>query len=92
MKSIKITKVDHLHDFILKLTFNDEKVQEVDFRPFLENAQHPEIAKYLDINLFMQYELADGDIIWNDYDLVFPIWDLYSNSLTPFAKDAEEAS
>jgi hypothetical protein len=92
MKSIKITKVDHLHDYILKLTFNDGKVQEVDFRPFLESAQHPEIAKYLDINVFMQYDLVDGDIIWNDYDLVFPIWDLYSNSLTPFAKDAEEAS
>jgi hypothetical protein len=92
MKSIKITKVDHLHDYILKLTFNDGKVQEVDFRLFLESAQHPEIAKYLDINIFMQYELVDGDIIWNDYDLVFPIWDLYSNSLTPFAKDAEEAS
>jgi hypothetical protein len=92
MKSIKITKVDHLHDFILKLTFSDGKFQEVDFRPFLENAQHPEIAKYLDINFFMQYELVDGDIIWNDYDLVFPIWDLYSNSLTHFAKNAEEAS
>lgn len=92
MKSIKIIKVDHLHDYILKLTFNDGKVQEVDFRPFLENAQHPEIAKYLDINFFMQYELVDGDIIWNDYDLVFPIWDLYSNSLTPFSKDTEEAS
>jgi hypothetical protein len=52
MKSIKITNVEHLHDYILRITFDDGKIQEVDFRSFLENAQHPEISKYLDLNLF----------------------------------------
>lgn len=92
MKSIKITKVDHLHDLILKITFDDGKIQEVNFRPFLENAQHPEISKYLDKNLFKQYELIDSDLVWNDYDLVFPIWDLYTNSLTSHSKSDEAAS
>jgi hypothetical protein len=92
MKSLKITKVDHLHDYVLQITFDDGKVQEVDFRPFLENAQHPEIAKYTDLNLFRQYEISDGDLIWNDYELVFPIWDLYSNSLMPKSHKGEQAS
>lgn len=92
MKSIKITTVEHVRDYTLKFYFNDGKIQEVDFTRFLEHSQHPEISKYLDINLFKQYELIDGDIIWNDYDLVFPIWDLYTNSIMPNAKSDEAAS
>lgn len=83
MKSLKITDVDHLDGFALKITFDDGKIQAVDFKPFFENTQHPEIAKYLDLKFFKQYELIDGDLVWNDFDLVFPIWDLYTNSLMP---------
>jgi hypothetical protein len=91
MKSVKITQADHLHDYVLKITFDDGKVQEVDFKPFLEHAQHPEISKYLNLNIFKKYELIEGDLIWNDYDLVLPIWDLYTNSLMP-SKPSERAS
>ena len=33
--------------------------------------------KYLDKQLFVNYSIEYGDIIWNDYELCFPIWDLH---------------
>lgn len=92
MKNLKITKVEYIRDLILNIHFNDGKVQEVNFRSFLENAQHPEITKYLNAKNFKQYELVDGDLIWNDYDLVFPLWDLYTNNLSPASIDKTQAS
>ena len=41
------------------------------------------IRKYLDEKKFKQYELDDGDLEWNDYDLCFPIADLYENTIAP---------
>ncbi len=92
MKVIKITNVKYLKDYTLEITFNDGKSQKIDFQPFLKNSQHPEILKYLNHELFKQYEIIDGDLIWNDYDLIFPIWDLYQNTILPKAKSEEIAS
>ena len=33
--------------------------------------------KYLDKQLFKKYSIEYGDIIWNDYEMCFPIWDLH---------------
>ncbi len=31
----------------------------------------------------MKYNLDDGDLEWNDYDLCFPVADLYENNIRP---------
>ncbi len=33
--------------------------------------------KYLDKKLFRNYKIEYGDIVWNDYEICFPILDLY---------------
>jgi len=46
----------------------------------------------LDLELFMSFELSDGDLIWNDYDLVFPIIDLYENCIIKSSSGISQAS
>ncbi len=37
--------------------------------------------KYLDKALFQKFTIEYGDIIWNDYELCFPIWDLHEGNI-----------
>lgn len=39
-------------------------------------------SKYLDQNLFLNFEIVYRDLIWNDYEMCFPIWDLYSGKIS----------
>lgn len=77
--SIEITKAEYLNDYRIDLQFSDNKTQIVDFKTFLENAQNPVTRKYLDVNLFRNFKLEYGDLVWHDYELCFPIIDLYEN-------------
>ena len=53
----------------------------MDFRPFLEQAKHPAIKKYLNERLFKTFQLKEGNLDWNDLDMCFPIEDLYKNTI-----------
>ncbi|HQH74628.1 MAG TPA: DUF2442 domain-containing protein [bacterium] len=68
---------DSLPGYRLHLIFNGGKERIVDFEPFLRKARHPDIQKYLDPEKFNQYRLLHGDLIWNDFELCFPIAELY---------------
>lgn len=74
---IKLNKAEYLNGYKIKLTFQDHKTRTIDFRHFLENAQNPMTRKYLDINKFKEFSIEYGDLVWNDYELCFPIADLY---------------
>ncbi|NOT18947.1 MAG: DUF2442 domain-containing protein [Sideroxydans sp.] len=80
---INITKAEHAGDFALRLSFDDGTVQTVDFKPFLTLSRHPDIRAYLDPALFAAYRIEYGELVWGDYDLCFPIADLYQNRLMP---------
>lgn len=80
---INVEKAKYLDGYKLKLLFNDGVEQIVDFGPFLSNSLNPLINKYLDLKEFKKYELDSGDLIWNDYDLCFPVADLYENNIRP---------
>jgi len=47
----------------------------------LESSLHPSIRKYLDEDKFKTYQIVDGNLNWNDYDLIFPLEDLYQGKL-----------
>lgn len=78
---LSIINATYLADYKIEFVFNDGKKQCVDFEAFLSKSQHPEIRKYLDKSLFSKFTLDFGEIYWNDYDLVFPIADIYSNDI-----------
>lgn len=54
----------------------------MDFKPFLEQAKHPAIKKYLDESKFQEFRIKDGGLDWNDFDMCFPIMDLYKNAIS----------
>jgi hypothetical protein len=67
----------------LRLTFADGKVTVVDFGPFLRAAKHPDLRRYLQKEVFAKYVVEDGQLHWNDFDLVFPLAELYDGKLSP---------
>jgi len=78
---ISVEKVNQLSDFKLELEFNDKTRQVIDFYPFLSHSLNPLIRKYLSPKEFSKFEIDEGDLEWNDYDLCFPIADLYENRI-----------
>lgn len=78
---IEIKSAKYIGDFAIRIFFNDGHNQLVDFKPFLESSLHPSIRKYLDENRFKEFSIVDGNLNWNDYDLIFPIDDLHKGKL-----------
>lgn len=86
---LSIEKADYIEGYKIKLTFSDSVSRTIDFGLFLRHAQNPMIRKYLDIDEFKKFKIEFGDLHWNDYELCFPIIDLYEdNLLKPFISNA----
>ncbi len=78
---IEITKAEYVEGYKLKLKFSDNIERIVDFEPFLKLSTNPLIRKYLAFDQFKRFKLEYGDLQWNDYDLCFPIADLYEGRI-----------
>ena len=78
---INIQKAQYLDGYKIALKFNDGKKNTINFKDFITKSQHPDIQKYKDINTFKNFNLQYGEIEWNDYELAFPIDDLYQNTI-----------
>lgn len=84
---INIIEAEYLGAYRIRLRFDDDSVQETDFQPFLAAALHPQIQAFLNLEKFMGFRVEYGDLVWGDYDLCFPIFDLYQNQI--LAKETE---
>jgi hypothetical protein len=78
---INIITAESAGDYRLHLIFDDGKEQSVDFKPFLTHARHPDIRRYLDPARFASFRIEYGELVWGDYELYFPVIDLYRNQL-----------
>lgn len=78
---INIKKANYLGGYSIELEFGDGKRQEVNFEPFLRKCLHPDIRSYLNLEKFTQFRLEYGDLVWGDYELCFPVKDLYENQI-----------
>ena len=78
---IDVATVEHLGDYRLRLVFSDGNASVVDFEPFLRSAGNPATAAFLDKEKFRTFRLHFGNLVWGDYDLCFPIDDLYRGKL-----------
>jgi len=76
-----IQSAQHLGDFKVRLTFDDNTEPVVDFEPFLRGSRNPLIQAYLEPAAFARFAVKHGDLIWDDYGLCFPIADLYEGCL-----------
>ncbi len=78
---ISIDKAEYKGDYIINLKFSDGVERDIDFGGFLKKAKNPMTKKYLDKELFRSFTLNYGDLIWNDYEMCFPIWDLHEGRI-----------
>lgn len=75
--TISIINAEYIKDYKINFLFSDGVVRIIDFTNFLQKAKNPLTRKYLNKQLFKSYSIEYGDIIWNDYEMCFQIWDLH---------------
>ena len=78
---ISIKKAEYADDYKIKFSFSDRTERLIDFSEFLKNSRNPMTRKYLDKQLFKKYTIEYGDIMWNDYEMCFPIWNLHEGRI-----------
>ncbi len=81
MSEISVKTAKHLKSHILEIEFSDGHRQIVDFAPFIFSAGHPDYDKYKSESGFLSYEILDGNLNWDDYTMIFPVEDLYTNNI-----------
>ena len=81
MKTIAIAHADYLEKYKIHFVFSDHTEQTIDFSDFLNRSHNPMTRRFLDKNLFQGFSVEFGDIVWNDYELCFPIQDLHEGNI-----------
>jgi len=79
--AIDVVRVERASGYKLKLSFSDGVEREIDFEPFLRRSRNPMIRAYLEPRRFANFRLEYGNLMWDDYELCFPIADLYENNI-----------
>jgi hypothetical protein len=78
---ISIQKAEYKDSFKIAMLFSDGIERTVDFESFLKQAKNPMTKKYLNKELFKSFKVENGDVVWNDYEMCFPIWDLHEGKI-----------
>jgi hypothetical protein len=78
---LEITDANYVAGHRIRLTFNDGTMRVVDFGPFLARARNPDTTDYRDVEKFKRFRIESGDLVWGDYQMIFPIIDLYRGQI-----------
>jgi hypothetical protein len=78
---LEIVQADYLSGYKIRLSFSDWLVRVMDFEPFLRKAMNPDITKYRQLRNFKKFHLHFGDLMWGDFDMIFPISDLHRGEI-----------
>ena len=81
-KVSEIVSAEYYSEYKIKITFDTGLVNIVDFELFLSHSQHPSIRKYHDLKKFKQFQIVNGNLNWNDYDMIFPLTDLRNGRIS----------
>jgi len=78
---VNILTAKKLDGYKLSISFDDGTQQIVDFHSFLSRSVHPAIHAFLDAERFADFRIEYGELVWGDYELTFPVADLYRNRI-----------
>lgn len=81
-QTLKIISASYLHGHTIRIIFDNKIIRDVDFFPFLNNSTNQQIKDYLSIDKFKTFKIVNNDLMWGDYDLLFPINDLYNGKIS----------
>ena len=79
--TIKITEAHYTNGYSIEMTFSDSSKQTINFEPFLLKSKLPNVNKYLDKGKFKRFSLIEGNLNWKNFDLTFPLNDLYAGKI-----------
>lgn len=74
---LEVTQAEYVSGYQVRVSFNDGTTQVVDFEPFLRKARNPDLTQYRQLRKFKNFRLHYGDLMWGDYEMIFPINDLH---------------
>jgi hypothetical protein len=72
---------EYASGYKIRLSFNDGLVRVMDFEPFLKKAQNPMFTKYRRVKQFRSFHVEHGDLMWGDFEMIFPIENLHSGEI-----------
>ncbi len=78
---IQIEKAKYLDGHKVQLYFSDGKKRIIDFKEFLLKAKNPMTTQFLNLKKFKKFKVVYGDLLWGDYEMCFPIFDLYEGKI-----------
>jgi hypothetical protein len=81
MLVISITEANYREGYKIEFKFSDQTTKVIDFEPFLQKSRNPMTRKFLSLSEFKNFNLENGEVNWNDYELCFPIWDLHEGRI-----------
>jgi len=80
-KYLEIVQAAYVSGCKIRLTFNDGMVRVMDIEPFLRKVLNPNITKYRQLRNFKKFHLHHGDLMWGDFDMIFPMEDLHRGNI-----------
>lgn len=78
---LEITAAEYVSGYQVRLNFNDGTERVMDFEPFLRKARNPDLIQYRQLRKFKSFRLHYGDLMWGDYEMIFPINDLHAGRI-----------
>lgn len=78
---LRVKEATYVPRYRVDITFNDGTRRVVDFGPFLKQARNPMFTKYRSAKEFKSFHIQDGDLMWGDFEMLFPIMDLYDGNI-----------
>ena len=78
---IEITSAKYLGEYQIRLQFSDATGRTINLKSFLDHSKNPMTTQFRDKKKFAAFKIEYGDIVWGNYDMCFPIWDLHEGRI-----------
>ena len=78
---LRVEKAKYVPRYRVDIAFNDGTHRVVDFGPFLKQARNPMFTKYRGLREFKSFHIQDGDLMWGDFEMIFPVADLHEGNI-----------
>lgn len=78
---LRVKAAKYVPRYGVEIKFNDGTQRIVDFGDFLKQARNPMFTKYRRLKEFKSFHIHDGDLMWGDYEMIFPISDLHHGDI-----------
>ncbi|MBI3501971.1 MAG: DUF2442 domain-containing protein [Bacteroidetes bacterium] len=89
---MQIIKAEYISGYKVKLFFDDNKQQVVDFGEFILSSPYAAFNQYKDLKKFKRFKLENGNIVWGkNWDLIFPLEQLRAGKIKIPKKNYETA-